>query len=105
MSQIAGSATQYDVYFNPGTNERVQCDIGTFTNCVVVNADGTVGLPVAAGFSAEAFGLIPGVLHAYKASAADLAGYAAPVPEPQTWALLVAGVGLVGWHVRRLRRA
>lgn len=29
---------------------------------------------------------------------------AAPVPEPEVWALLLAGTGLVGWATRRRRR-
>ena len=105
VSQIAGSATQYDVYFRPGTSNRVQCDIGSFANCLVVNTDGTIGAAVAAGFTGDGYSLIPGVLHAYKASASDLATYAVPVPEPETYALLAVGLGLVGWQSRRRRRA
>ena len=82
VSQIVGSATQYDVYFRPGTTERVQCDIGSFANCVVVNADGTLGAPVAADFSGRLH-LIPGVLHAYNASAEDLAGMRRRCPSPR----------------------
>ncbi|SHM95031.1 PEP-CTERM protein-sorting domain-containing protein [Duganella sacchari] len=44
----------------------------------------------------------------YDASSRDLAAMdaigwdlAAPVPEPQTWAMLLAGLGLVGWMRRR----
>lgn len=37
----------------------------------------------------------------------DIAGiqflYGAPVPEPHTWTMLAAGVGLVGWAARRRR--
>lgn len=37
----------------------------------------------------------------------DIAGaqflYGAPVPEPETWAMLLAGLGLVGWRLRRTR--
>ena len=104
VSQIAGSATQYDVYFKPGTTSRIQCDIGGFSNCVVVNVDGMLGAPVGAGFSLSGYELIPGVLHAYRATAADLVGYAAPIPEPETYALMLAGLGLVGFVARRRRR-
>lgn len=29
--------------------------------------------------------------------------FSAPVPEPETWAMLLAGLGLVGWRIRGLR--
>jgi hypothetical protein len=76
-----GTGTQFDVYFKPtgaGTASRIQCDIGTFNNCQTINADGSVGAGVADGFDFTGYRLIPGVLHAYKASAADLAGFARP---------------------------
>lgn len=38
-----------------------------------------------------------GELHLSNSGIADLAG----VPEPSTWALALAGVGLVGWRLRR----
>ncbi len=104
VSQIAGSATQYDVYFKAGTSSRVRCDIGTLLQCAVLRADGTLGDPVAPDFDATGYTLIPGVLMAYKASAGDLAGYAAPVPEPGTYAMLLAGLGAVGWVSRRRSR-
>jgi hypothetical protein len=71
-----GSNVQFDVYFKPtggGLAERIQCDIGTFQNCTTVATDGTAGDAVPAGFDVSGYALIPGVLHAYKASAADLA--------------------------------
>jgi hypothetical protein len=40
------------------------------------------------------YSLLPGVLHAYKASAADLSGYVAPVPVPA--AVWLFGSGLIG---------
>jgi hypothetical protein len=76
-----GSSTQFDVHFRPaaaGSVERIQCDIGTFANCLAINADGSLGAALPAGFDTTGYRLIPGVLHAYKASAADLAGYQVP---------------------------
>jgi hypothetical protein len=74
------TSVQFDVYFKAaaGTAERIQCDIGTFANCAVVNADGSPGAAVPDGFDFSGYSLIPGVLHAYKASAQDLAGYVRP---------------------------
>lgn len=73
------TGTQRDVYFKPGATAgsvlRIQCDIGSFANCLSVNADGSTGAAVAADFDFTGYRLLPGVLHAYKASAADLAGY------------------------------
>lgn len=74
------TGTQRDVYFKPATGggvSRIQCDLGTFNNCLTVNADGSTGTAVAAAFDFRGYQLVPGVLHAYKASAADLAGYLA----------------------------
>jgi hypothetical protein len=75
-----GTGTQFDVYFRPaaGSVDRIQCDIGTFANCLAINADGSLGAVLPAGFDSSGYRLIPGVLHAYKASAADLAGYRVP---------------------------
>ena len=77
------SGTQFDVYFKAGASpSRIQCDIGTFANCVAINPGGGNGTPVPAGFDYSGYRLIPGVLHAYKASAADLPGYVAPRRTP-----------------------
>jgi len=75
-----GTGTQFDVYFKPNgsTPSRIQCDIGTFANCISVNLDGSRGTALPAGFDFGGYRLIPGVLHAYKASAADLTGYVRP---------------------------
>jgi hypothetical protein len=76
-----GTGTQFDVYFKPsgpGAVLRIQCDIGTFANCTGINADGTPGVALPAGFDTTGYRLIPGVLHAYKASAEDLAGLLRP---------------------------
>ncbi len=76
-----GTGTQFDVYFRPNgaTPSRMQCDIGTLLNCFAIDSVGAVSAtPFPAGTDFAGYRLIPGVLHAYKASAADLAGYVAP---------------------------
>ncbi len=93
VTQIAGSTTQFDVYYNPATGGRIQCDLGTFANCFSINADGTLG---AAYFgSTSGFALIPGLLYAFKSTGSDLASYIAPVPLPATWTMLLSGLGLI----------
>ncbi|MCX7892123.1 MAG: esterase-like activity of phytase family protein [Burkholderiales bacterium] len=97
-----GTGTQFDIYFNSAKGQRIQCDLGSMTNCVAVAPNGSVtGTPVA---DTDGYALIPGVLHAYKASLSDL-GYVAPVPEPGTYALMLAGLGLMGFMARRRMRA
>jgi len=75
-----GTGTQFDVYFKPNgsTPSRIQCDIGTFAHCLSISSNGALGTALAAGFDFSGYRLIPGVLHAYKASAADLAGFVRP---------------------------
>jgi hypothetical protein len=76
-----GSSVQFDVYVKPtapGMVSRIQCDIGSFNNCTAVNADGSAGAALPTDFDVSGYALIPGVLHAYKASAADLAGLVRP---------------------------
>jgi hypothetical protein len=75
------ASVQHDVYIRPlaaGGVERIRCDIGTFSNCLLVDAKGKAGAAVPAGYDFGGYRLIPGVLHAYKASLADLLGYRAP---------------------------
>jgi len=70
VTQEAGTNVQFDVYvdFKRG-NVRRDIDRPTMLNGQVVG-------PVPPGYT-----LIPGVLHAYKASAADLAGYVPPATD------------------------
>ncbi len=94
-----GSGTQFDVYFNFNDANpyasSIQCPLGTTSGCVLTS-DGVTPASLGANYK-----LLPGVLHAYKASATDLAGYTAPVPEPETYAMMLAGLGLVGFMSRR----
>jgi hypothetical protein len=49
---------------------------------VTVSATGVAGAPLPPGFDFTGYRLIPGVLHAYKASASDLSGYVVPGASP-----------------------
>ena len=82
----------------------MQCDLGGTTNCFNILANGNVE-NTNLGNLPSGFALIPGVLHAYKASLADLGGYSAPVPEPETWAMMLTGLGLLGFAARRRSKA
>jgi hypothetical protein len=74
------SGTQFDVWFDFGTADpyaaSIQCPIGSTLNCFLTSN------PLTPATLTANHRLLPGVLHAYKASAADLAGYVAPVPVP-----------------------
>lgn len=74
------SGLQFDVYFKAvaGVASRIACDIGTFDNCRTIADDGVASGAVPPNFDFSGYRLIPGVLHGYKASAADLAGYVRP---------------------------
>ncbi|WP_018410785.1 esterase-like activity of phytase family protein [Methyloversatilis thermotolerans] len=89
-----GSAVQFDVLFNPATQQRIQCPLGSTEGCTLHGST----TPYAG--STEGFELIPGVLYAYRATGAEL-GYTPPVPEPAGWALLGAGLALVAGVSRR----
>jgi hypothetical protein len=71
---------QFEVYFRPagGSVQRIHCDIGSFANCLSIAPDGSLGTPEPSGSDFSGYRPIPGVLHAYKASPEDLAGYVAP---------------------------
>lgn len=87
-----GNGQQFDVYFRFSDADpyagSIQCPLGETSGCAWTSNGG------AASLTGE-YSLLPGVLHAYKASAADLAGYVAPVPLPA--ALWMFGSALLGW--------
>lgn len=98
-----GSGTQFDVWFRFSDADpyasSIQCPLGSTSGCFLT-ADGLTPATLTGDY-----GLLPGVLHAYKVSAADLGNYIAPVPEPESYAMLLAGLGLMGAVARRRRSA
>jgi hypothetical protein len=87
------SNVQFDVYYNfaaatATSVPAIECPLDQTTGCVIA------GTTTAATLTADSK-LLPGVLHAYKTAPGDLAGYVGPVPEPESYALLLVSVGLV----------
>jgi len=96
VTQNGPNNEQFDVYFrfsdpNP-YGSSIQCPLNSTTGC----SGAASAVPLDGSYK-----LLPGVLHSYKVSATDLAGYTAPVPEPESWAMLMAGLGLIGFTARR----
>lgn len=93
-----GSGTQFDVYLRFSDADpyatSIQCPLGQTTGCTG---------PLSSVPSNGSYQLLPGVLHAYTVSAAELGAFQAPVPEPTTWGLM--GAGLLGMAIYRRRRA
>jgi hypothetical protein len=91
-----GTGTQFDVWFRMSDADpyaaSIQCPVGTVVGCVLTSNG------AAATLNAD-YTLLPGVLHAYQA---DINGYLAPVPEPQTFGLMAAGLLLLAAR-RRLQ--
>lgn len=85
------SGEQFDVWFRMSDADpfatSIQCPIGAVVGCTGALTDDYV--------------LLPGVLHAYTA---NIDGYVAAVPEPETPALMLAGLIAVGGVAHRNRR-
>jgi hypothetical protein len=90
-----GTGTQFDVYFQVTDDDpfagSIQCPLGDTTNCVFTTGGAATPL-------LDDYVLLPGVLHAYTANIED---YTAPVSEPATVALLLAGLAGVAATARR----
>lgn len=77
VTQLGGALVQYETYVD-FAGHYARCPLGETTGCEldgdgVDTGDFAFDLP-------EGFLLLPGMLHAYRASASDLAGYVAPRP-------------------------
>ncbi|MDO9006365.1 MAG: esterase-like activity of phytase family protein [Aquabacterium sp.] len=97
------SGEQFEVFIKAGvgTVTRIQCDIGTFNNCKSIGGNGLVGVALPTGTDFTGYTAIPGVLHAYKSGLGDMTNYVQAVPEPETIALLGAGLAVMTWVRRR----
>ncbi|HEY7166893.1 MAG TPA: esterase-like activity of phytase family protein [Candidatus Binatia bacterium] len=90
------SGTQFDVYLRVTDADpfasSIECPLNQVTGCFLTSNPAT-----AASLTSD-FALLPGVLQAYRVSAADLAGYIQPfaVSEPDASGLLLAGCVLLG---------
>jgi len=99
VTQNAGG-TQLDVYFDFNAADpyaaSIQCPLDAVTGCSF-----TVGGD-AATLTAQ-YSLLPGVLHAYKVTAADLGNYVAPapVPVPPALAFMLPGLAMLALGARR----
>ncbi len=85
---------QFDIYtdFMGGF---IQCGLDSVIGCTLTT-DGTTPATLTPDYS-----LLPSVLHAYRVSAADFATFVQVIPAPATPALLLAGLGMMGFFVRR----
>jgi hypothetical protein len=98
-----GAGEQFDVYFRFSDADpyasSIQCPLGQTTGCFFTTGGDLATLT-------SEYSLLPGVLHAYRADAADFSTYVSPfaVPEPASWVMTLAGlVGVLRLRVRKTR--
>jgi hypothetical protein len=99
---LNSNGTQFDVYYNPTSGARVQCDLGTTVNCTSISTTGSVGSPGNVGNLPAGFSLIPGVLTSWRMSEADVGGYTPPVSTVPGPLPLAGAAAALAWS-RRLR--
>ena len=90
-----GTNDQFDVYYRMTDLDpyatSIQCPIGTKANCFFTASNSAASLT-------GAYGLLPGVLHAYTAR---LTNYVAPVSAPGTLALAALALGVLALRRRQ----
>lgn len=94
-----GTGTQFDVFFRFSDADpyagSIQCPLDQITGCF--NTTGGASNTLTGDYS-----LLPGLLYAYKVSAADLLGYVAPVPLPAAaWLFGTSLLGVLGFAGKR----
>jgi len=98
-----GSGTQFDVYFRFSDADpyasSIQCPLGTTSGCFLTS-NNSIYTTLTSDYS-----LMPGVLQAYRVTAADLGNYASPVPVPAAAWLMLSGLGALAAAARRKRQA
>jgi hypothetical protein len=96
-----GSNVQFDVYFRFSDTDpyatSIQCPLNATTGCFQTGSNSPATLT-------SDYRLLPGVLHAYRASESDLAGYLAPVQVPVPGTVGLLGLGLAGLFAIGARR-
>lgn len=78
---------------------------GTYSGGFVTASGGTAALARTAFLNGLGAGLVYANIHSGPFPGGEIRGQVNAVPEPGTWALMVAGFGLVGTSVRRRRVA
>ena len=86
----------------PDNGNLLQCDLDATTNYYANDASGNTGSTKLVNLP-TGYQLIPGLLQAYKSSAADQGGYTPPTARAHGPLPLLGGLSALGWS-RRLRR-